>query len=45
MKKLLLLLVLATNVATAQTTDTLSGFLGVPFGTSRQQVKAYILKN
>ena len=45
MKKLLLLLVLATNVATAQVSDTLTGFLGVPFGASRQQVKAYILKN
>lgn len=45
MKKLLLLLVLIANVATAQVSDTLSGFLGVPFGASRQQVKAYILKN
>ena len=45
MKKVLLLLVLATNVATAQVTDTLSGFLGIPFGSSKKEVKENILKN
>lgn len=45
MKKLLLLLVLVANVATAQTADTLSGFLGLPFGSSKEQVREFISKN
>jgi len=45
MKKLLLLLVLIANVATAQVSDTLSGFLGVPFGASKAEVKQFISKN
>jgi hypothetical protein len=45
MKKLLLLLVLVANVATAQTTDTLSGFLGLSFGSTKEQVREFISKN
>jgi len=37
--------VLIANVATAQVTDTLSGFLGLPFGSTKEQVREFISKN